>query len=752
EDVENGTQSYGPYYYDGTPPSASNLNPANGVTDAAVTSNLTLTLSDSNSGVNWGTFQIMLSGSKGYSKTYLYDSARVSKTGTPASYDVTVDPDTDFGDNEIITVTVNVSDTAGNAITPPTWSFTTVSGILYCDVPSVTYPTIQAGIDNCTTIVRVADGTYSENINFNNKLITVKSVNGAAVTKIQGSGANSPVVTFSSGETASAVLDGFTIDNQAAAGTASRGIYISASSAPTIKNCIVEGNAMSTGQNGAGVYINGGTATIQTSTIGGNAANKNSCASGCGLYATALSGPLSISNSTVSENNGTANGAGIYLTANGMQTTSVTSTTFTNNTAQNGGAIYNNGTVLSISASSSFTTNSASSSTGGGAIFSTGSGASTTIDGATFTGNTSTNLGGAIYITGSTAATPLSISNSTFTNNAATAYGGAIYLATVTNATTISLCTITGSSTTNNKGGGIYLSSSPITLTNTNITNSTSGLEGGGIYATGVTSAVNITGGSINGNTATVGGGIYLTTFATLTATGTTINSNRAISTYGGGIYNSSTVSLTKVVISGNRTNQRGGGIYAAGGPVTLTNCLVTGNTADGQGYSTGGGMHDAGGAVSIYNSTFAGNYATSSGGGFYATSTDDVVRNSIFWGNTAGSNAQINNGWPTTTYTDIQNGCASCADKTGNIDADPQFINLQIATSGNPTTAGNFHLCNGVGDPDAACTAASPCIDTASVTNAPADDIEGNTRPYDVSGKGDGVDDYDMGADEYMP
>ena len=616
------------------------------------------------------------------------------------------------------------------------------------------YTTIAAAITASASgdYILVSDGTYSEKINYGNKNLTIVSINGAGSTKIQGDNTNNPVVTFSSGETASAVLDGFTIDNQATASTATRGIAISASSAPTIKNCVVEGNTMSTGQNGAGIYINGGAATIQNSTVGGNAANKNSCASGCGIYATAMSGPLTISNSTISENTATSVGAGIWLVSNGAQATTITGTTFTNNTAtQSGGAIYNNASILSISGSSSFTTNTAGLNQNGGAIYSTGAAASTTIDGATFTSNSSQSQGGAIYITGSTAATPLSISNSTFTSNTTTNYGGAIAMATLTNPATISSSTITGSSTTSNKGGGIYLSGAPMTLTNTNITNCTSALEGGGIYATGATSVVNITGGSINGNSATVGGGIN--TSATLTADGTTFSGNTATSTYGGGIYTSSTVNLTKSVVSGNRTNQRGGGLYVAGGTTTLTNCNVTGNTADGQAYSTGGGIHDQAGIVLIYNSTFAGNYATASGGGFYATSTNDVVRNSIFWGNTAGSNAQINSGWPTTTNTDIQGGCASCVDKTGNIDVNPQFINLQQAESGAPTTAGNYHLCYASGVPDAACTALSPCIDTGNTySEVPTDDIDGNSRPTDIGGIGDGTDDYDMGADEYVP
>lgn len=225
------------------------------------------------------------------------------------------------------------------------------------------HATIQAAIDAAVNgdTVLVSDGTYTENINFNGKAITVKSVNGASVTIIDGNAVNT-VVTFSSQETADSVLDGFTIRNGAVAvgSTTGSGIYV-ADSSPTIKNNIITDNL---GCQGSGIDVYFGSPLIQGNTITNN--KQGGCVGGTGGGGILIGGASQpqILNNTISGNTTGVDGGGISLFAAGTPTISgniisgnaaagagggiamandsdaiVTDNVFTGNTANQGGGI-----------------------------------------------------------------------------------------------------------------------------------------------------------------------------------------------------------------------------------------------------------------------------------------------------------------------------------------------------------------------------------------------------------------------------
>src|SRR5437899_4780514 len=92
------------------------------------------------------------------------------------------------------------------------------------------FSTIQAALDNASTLavdtVLVSPGTYIEAVNFKGKNARLVSANGPSVTFIEAP-PGSTALSFSSGETAAALVSGFTITNS------NSGVGVSFS-APTI--------------------------------------------------------------------------------------------------------------------------------------------------------------------------------------------------------------------------------------------------------------------------------------------------------------------------------------------------------------------------------------------------------------------------------------------------------------------------------------------------------------------------------------
>lgn len=166
-------------------------------------------------------------------------------------------------------------------------------------------PTIQAGINaaNPGDTVLVAAGTYTENITFNGKAITVVSASGPKTTIIDGGKLNS-VVTFNSGETTASVIRGFTIRNgNATTGVGEGGGIAVENSSATITGNIIVNNVACEGD---GIGVGFGSPIIQ-----GNIIRKNSD-SACGGIGGAGIGIRGASSAQVLNNTITNNSTGSY--------------------------------------------------------------------------------------------------------------------------------------------------------------------------------------------------------------------------------------------------------------------------------------------------------------------------------------------------------------------------------------------------------------------------------------------------------
>ena len=178
-------------------------------------------------------------------------------------------------------------------------------------------PTIQVGITaaNPGDTVLVAPGTYTENIDFFGKDITVTSSGGADVTVIDGGQAGS-VATFASGETVAAVLEGFTLRNGSSffdgGGVAVR------NSSPTIRNNLIIDNF---GCDGIGVLLNFSSAVVEKNVIDHNVRNGCSGGNGGGGILVLGVGNAEILDNVISNNVITSgNGGGMTLFAAGTPT------------------------------------------------------------------------------------------------------------------------------------------------------------------------------------------------------------------------------------------------------------------------------------------------------------------------------------------------------------------------------------------------------------------------------------------------
>ncbi|MFH2001212.1 MAG: right-handed parallel beta-helix repeat-containing protein [Planctomycetota bacterium] len=182
------------------------------------------------------------------------------------------------------------------------------------------YSTIQAAIHAAQhgDVLLVAPGTYPENIDFLGKSIALKSVNGSALTTIEGD-RTTHVVTFDSGEGPWSTLEGFTLIN------GDRGILCENSS-PTIRLNLITQNDCNEG--GAGILCSNSDAVIIQNEIADNTAWF-----GGGGIECRLNSKPQIKNNVIRDNFCRLDGGGISLDSSLAE---VVNNIISGNTAQQG--------------------------------------------------------------------------------------------------------------------------------------------------------------------------------------------------------------------------------------------------------------------------------------------------------------------------------------------------------------------------------------------------------------------------------
>jgi len=249
--------------------------------------------------------------------------------------------------------------------------------------------TIQDAIGAATDgdVICVEPGTYEENIDFLGKDLHILGEEGAASTVIDGGRAGSAAV-FVDGETADAVLEGFTLTGGLAYDGG--GIYINASS-PTLRSLRIVGNEATNGGGGLAMEY-GSSPVVDNVVIADNLADRD----GGGAFVDGYNGVCdpTFTHVVFASNEATQNyGGGLLLKGEGSAL--VENVMFLDNTSGGWGG----GAVVQVSGTPTFRQ-------------------------CAFIGNWANTRGGAI---GSDLASHITVENCLFLQNGVNTYGGALF-------------------------------------------------------------------------------------------------------------------------------------------------------------------------------------------------------------------------------------------------------------------------------------------------------------------------------------
>ncbi len=288
-------------------------------------------------------------------------------------------------------------------------------------------------------------------------------------------------------------------------------------------------------------------------------------------------------------------------------------------------------------------------------------------------------------------------------------------------------------------GGGLFLSASAATVEDCEFLDNSATHQGGGLFsASGSSDVLRCT---FEGNEASYGAGALFRTNAAdlVEIVECAFLDNESLVGYGGAFakFDQGALDVVRCSFAGNVAAATGGAAQVHG-PGLFRECRFVGNTAVSGTVMASLGGTGAAGTVLVLGSTFTQN----TGGAVTESGGQMVLRNSIAW---ADAPFEIGSG-VTVAHSDVLGGWAG----TGNLDADPQFLDPW----GPDGLIGTL-------DDDLSLAITSPCIDagdTLALSGAARPvDFAGNPRAIDAPGTADtGVTSLwvttDMGAFEFAP
>lgn len=346
--------------------------------------------------------------------------------------------------------------------------------------------------------------------------------------------------------------------------------------------------------------------------------HSNSASYGGAVFQENSDGSVWIADSVIDGNAAVYNGGGVFVRGN----STVSNTSMYLNTAgQHGGAVHSDAPVITLT-NSLLQLNQAGLN-GGGLNASN----SVVIDGGVIMSNTSGALGGGVSQWNGPAGYSVRVTGALFRGNTASQSGGGLWVA--HGAATILTNTDFYTNTAAYYGGGVGVELGILEITggtlsgNVVANNSTTDVRGGGIYLSGV---LTVTGASIRHNRADYGvahsgngGGVYASLTQPGSITDTRFEDNQSWN--GGALYGSgAALLLERDTFHGNGSlaspfTGYGGAIRSSNNPLVMRACTLTANIA-----MNGGGALDTSGVADISDSVFQGNNVAAASGGAIAS------------------------------------------------------------------------------------------------------------------------------------